>query len=328
LFDFLVIVYEQLIIFKPFNIYSNDIFMSHSRRKFIKQSSLALAGAALISNKTFSMAKASKTMLGIQLYSVRDDMKKDPTGTLKQLAAMGYKDVEHAGYRNRKFYGYSPEDFKKFLHDIGLNMVSGHSNLGAKAWDKTANDFTDVWKNTFEDAAAVGMKYVFSPGVDESLCKNEDDYKWYMDLFNKTGELAKKTGVQFGYHSESFEFDHYLNNKRLYDILLDTTDKNLVAQQIDIGNMYGPGARAMDYLKKYQGRFIAMHVKDEIKSNQANRDYESTVLGKGVIEVKNIIDYAKAHGTELFIIEQESYQDKTPIECAKEDLATMKQWGF
>jgi sugar phosphate isomerase/epimerase len=207
-------------------------------------------------------------------------------------------------------------------------MVSGHSHLGARQWDKSKNDFTDDWKQTFEDAAAVGMKYVFSPGVDESLSNNEDDYKWYMDLFNKTGELAKKSGIQFGYHSESYEFNHYLNNKRLYDILLDTTDKNLVAQQIDIGNMYGPGGRAMEYLKKYHGRFIAMHVKDEIKSSQPNRDYESTVLGKGVIGVKDILDYGRSSGIKLFIIEQESYQDKTPIECVKEDLATMKQWGY
>jgi len=302
--------------------------MNKSRRKFLKQSTLAAAGTVLISNNIFSMNKASTHVLGVQLYSVRDDMQKDPSGTLKQLAAMGYKDVEHAGYRKGKFYGYSPEDFKKLLHDLGLNMVSGHSHLGARQWDKSKNDFTDDWKQTLEDAAAVGMKYVFSPGVDESLSNNEDDYKWYMDLFNKTGELAKKSGIQFGYHSESYEFNHYLNNKRLYDILLDTTDKNLVAQQIDIGNMYGPGGRAMEYLKKYHGRFIAMHVKDEIKSNQPNRDYESTVLGKGVIGVKDILDYGRSSGIKLFIIEQESYQDKTPIECVKEDLATMKQWGY
>ena len=86
--------------------------MNKSRRTFIKQSSLAAAGAVLISNEIFSMNKASTHVLGVQLYSVRDDMQKDPSGTLKQLAAMGYKDVEHAGYRNRKFYGYSPEDFK------------------------------------------------------------------------------------------------------------------------------------------------------------------------------------------------------------------------
>jgi hypothetical protein len=80
--------------------------MNNSRRKFIKQSSIALAGAALISNKIFASANASGHIVGIQLYSVRDDMEKDPAGTLKQLAAMCYTHVEHAGYENRKFYGY------------------------------------------------------------------------------------------------------------------------------------------------------------------------------------------------------------------------------
>ena len=109
--------------------------MNNTRRKFIKQSGLAIAGAALVSNKIFATNNAGSYTLGIQLYSVRDDMKKDPAGTLKQLAAMGYKDVEHAGYENRKFYGYSIEDFKKLLSDTGLIMLSGHSFLGAEAWD-------------------------------------------------------------------------------------------------------------------------------------------------------------------------------------------------
>ena len=163
----------------------------------------------------------------------------------------------------------------------------------------------------------------------KSLCKNEDDYKRYMQLFNKTGELAKKSGIEFAYHNESYEFNHYFNNVRLYDILLKSTDKNLVAQQIDIGNMYAPGGRAMEYLKKYPGRFFAMHVKDEIKSASHTEDYESTVLGKGVVGVKEILDYAKKNGgTKQFTIEQESYQTKTPLECAKEDLMIMKQWGY
>lgn len=303
--------------------------MKTSRRKFIKQSGITLAGASIISNQLFSAEKKMEQIVGIQLYTVRDDMKKDPAATLKQLATIGYTHVEHAGYQDRKFYGYSIDEFKKLLSDLNLIMLSGHSYLGAEAWNKSTNDFTDEWKQTFEDAAAVGMKYVFSPGVDESLSKTESDYKWYMDLFNKTGELAKKSGIQFGYHSESSEFDHYLNNKRLYDILLDTTDKNLVAQQIDIGNMYGNGGRAMEYLKKYPHRFIAMHVKDEIKSTTHKNGYESTVLGKGVIGVKDILDYAKKDGTtKLLIIEQEAYQDKTPLVCAKEDLAAMKQWGY
>ncbi len=305
------------------------LIMNTSRRRFIKQSTLAVSGSLLISKALWAANTASHFIVGIQLYSVRDDMKKDPAGTLKQLAAIGYTHVEHAGYENRKFYGYEPDDFKRLLHDTGLTMLSGHSFVGADIWNKNKSDFTDEWKHTVEDAAKVGMQYIISPGVDENLCKKEDDFKWYLQLYNKTGELCRKSGIHFAYHNESYEFNHYLNNKRLYDLLLEGTDKNVVAQQIDIGNMYGAGGRGMDYLQRYPGRFISMHVKDEIKSDTHEGGYESCVLGKGIVETKNILAYAKQHsGIQQYIIEQESYGDQTPLACAKEDLAMMKNWGF
>ena len=109
--------------------------MNNSRRKFIKQSSMALAGAALISNKMFASANADSHIVGIQLYSVRDDMKKAPLDTLKQIAGMGYKNVEHANYVDRKFYGYSANEFKKVLDGLGLNMPSGHTVMSGEHWD-------------------------------------------------------------------------------------------------------------------------------------------------------------------------------------------------
>lgn len=305
--------------------------MNTSRRTFIKNSSITIAGAAMLPRIILQEQKNTDHVLGIQLYTVRDDMKNDPAGTLKRLAEMGYKHVEHAGYENRKFYGYSVSDFKKLLDDNGLKMASGHSFLGSKQWDKTINDFTNEWKYTIEDAAAVGMKYVISPGVDESLCKNTDDFKWYMQLFNKTGGLCKKAGINFAYHNESYEFNHSLDGTILYELLLQLTDQSLVFQQLDIGNMYEPGGKPLDYLKRYPDRFVLMHVKDEIKRDtpaQNGEIYESAVLGKGVIGVKGIVDFARKTGTKYFIIEQESYQDKTPLECADEDLKTMKKWGF
>ena len=304
--------------------------MNTSRRTFIKSSSIAIAGAAILPE---SILKQKKTdhILGLQLYTVRDDMKLDPAGTLKRVAQMGYRDVEHAGYHDRKFYGYSIADFKKLLNDNGLKMASGHNPLTAKYWDKRANDFTDEWKYTIEDAAAVGLKYMISPGVDESLCGSMDDFKFYMDMHNKTGALCKKAGIHFAFHNESYEFNHSLGGTVLYDLLLQLTDKSLVAQQIDIGNMYEPGGRALDYLKKYPGRFLLMHVKDELKRDTpaANGNmYESTLLGKGVVDVKEVIDFARKSGTKYFIIEQEEYQNKTPLDCSKDDLEKMKEWGF
>lgn len=306
--------------------------MKLSRRKFLVNGSLSLAGTMFFPNDIFANKKAMKNILGIQLYSVRDDMKKDPQGTLKQVAAMGYKNVEHANYIDRKFYGYTASEFKKVLNDLGLQMPSGHTVMSDKHWDKATKDFTDAWKQTVEDAATVGQRYVISPWLDESLRKNYDDLLGFLDIFNKSGELCKKSGMKFGYHNHNFEFQYSLNDKKIYDIILEHTDPALVLQQMDIGNMYGAGGRALDILKKYPGRFESMHVKDEIKAEKKGEmddNYESTILGKGIMPVKEIVDLArKSGGTTEFIIEQESYQGITPLECSQEDLKIMKSWGY
>ena len=301
--------------------------MKTSRRKFLKSSGMLVAGSALLPNSMFATAPGE--LMGIQLYSVRDDMKKDPLGTLKQLAGMGYKNVEHANYVNRKFYGYSAAEIKKILADLGLTMPSGHTVMGRQHWDSSAKDFTDEWKWTVEDAAVLGQKFVISPWLDATLRQNYDDMKRYMDVFNKSGELCKKSGMKFGYHNHDFEFSQKLNDVMVYDIILQNTDPSLVVQQLDIGNMYNAGAKALDVMNKYPGRFESMHVKDEIKASGGNDKYESTILGKGIIPVKEVIDLGrKSGGTIHFIIEQESYQGKTPLECAKEDYAMMKKWGY
>ncbi len=296
------------------------------------QSALTAAGTLILTPRLQALYRKKDLIMGLQLYSVRDDMKKDPLGTLKQLAAMGYKNVEHAGYSDRKFYGYSATDFKKVLDDLGLKMPSGHTVLSAKHWDAAKGDFTDEWKYTVEDAATVGESYVISPWLDESLRTNYDELLQFLQLFNKSGELCQKYGMKFGYHNHNFEFKDSLNGTLLYDIILEHTDPKLVIQQMDIGNMYGAGGRALDILKKHPGRFTSMHVKDEIKSKtggEMDDNYESTVLGKGLLPVHEIVEQFKSlGGTTEFIIEQESYQDLTPLESVKADLAVMKSWGF
>ncbi len=304
--------------------------MNTSRRTFLKNTSIALTGSVAFSNELFAQKKG-RQITGIQLYSIRDDMKKDPLGTLKQLKEMGYIYVEHANYVDQKFYGYPAAEFKKVLNDLGLKMLSGHTVMGRQHWDESKKDFTDLWKKTVEDAAVVGQEYVISPWLDESYRKTFDEMKRYMEVFNKSGELCRKSGMKFGYHNHNFEFSTRLNNMRLYDIILKYTDPKLVAQQMDIGNMYEAGGRAISLLKQYPGRFELLHVKDEIQTNKGETPgkYESAVLGTGIIGVKDVIDLAKrTGGTTQFIIEQESYQNKTPLECVKEDLNMMKKWGY
>lgn len=303
--------------------------MNTNRRTFIKRTSLTLAGVALFSDSIFSRFKEEQ-LTGVQLYSIRDAMKADPLNSLKRLAGMGYKNVEHANYVDRKFYGYNAKDFRKILDDLGLKMVSGHTVLRMQHWDNAAKDFTDEWKYTVEDAATLGQSFVISPWMDESLRKNYDDLLKFLELFNRNGELCKKSGMMFGYHNHDFEFSTNLNGRNLYDIILQNTDPKLVFQQIDMGNMYETGGLAQKYLEKYPGRFLSMHVKDEIKGQgDPGHQYESTILGKGVIDVKSVLDLArKTGGTRHFIIEQESYQGQDPMDAVKEDLAIMKKWGY
>jgi sugar phosphate isomerase/epimerase len=305
--------------------------MLASRRKFLTQSGMLLAGAAALPHQLLANF-ASNSVLGVQLYSVREDMKKDPLGTLKQLAAMGYKNVEHANYINRKFYGYTAKEFKKILDDMGMKMPSGHTVMERTHWDPSKKDFTASWKYTIEDAAIVGQQYVISPWLDEELRKTYDGLLAYMEVFNKSGELCKKSGMKFGYHNHNFEFSTKLNNQKVFDIMVKHTDPSLVAQQLDIGNMYGAGGRALEIVKQYPGRFELMHVKDEIKTatkGEMEDGYESTVLGKGVVGVKDVIDQGrKTGGTVHFVVEQESYQQLTPLQSMKADFDIMRKWGY
>jgi len=303
--------------------------MNISRREFLKNSGFTVAGTALFSKSLLALqSEKKKTITGVQLYSVSDDMKNDPAGTLKKLADMGYKYVEHANYVDRKFYGRTATEFKKLLDDLGLKMKSGHTVMGPKAWDVAKNDFTDAWKYTVEDAAVVGQEYVISPSLDESYRKDLDGLKRFLAVFNKSGELCKKSGMKFGYHNHDFEFSRKVDGMMLYDIILKETDPGLVIQQMDMGNMYSAGGRPMELLKQYPGRFQSFHVKDEIKVAGSEK-YESAILGSGIMEVKEVIDLAKKiGGTTHFIIEQESYQGKTPLECVEQDLKIMKKWGY
>jgi sugar phosphate isomerase/epimerase len=256
-------------------------------------------------------------------------MSKDPLGSLTELAKMGYVYLEHANYIDRKFYGYAATDFKKVLDGLGLKMISGHTVMGSQHWDEAKKDFSDSWKQTVEDAGILQQKYVVSPSMDESMRNNYDDFKRYMDVFNKCGELCNKQGMKFGYHNHSFEFSEKLNGEKLFDIMMKSMDPNLVVIQLDIGNLYNGGAVALDVVKQYPGRFENIHVKDEIASTEGNEKYVSTIIGEGIVDTKKVVDLAtEIGGTTCYIIEQESYQGKTPMECVKTDLEIMKKWGY
>jgi sugar phosphate isomerase/epimerase len=256
-------------------------------------------------------------------------MARDPLGSLTQVAKMGYEYVEHANYVNGKFYGYSPGEFRKVLDGLGLKMISGHTVMGKQHWDEARKDFSDSWKQTVNDAAVLGQEYVVSPSMDMTMRNNYDDFRKYMDVFNKCGDLCKRHGMKFGYHNHDFEFSEKLRGEKLFDIMMKSIDPDKVVIQLDIGNMYNGGAVALDVVKQYPGRFENLHVKDEILSSGGPEKYESTIIGKGIVNAREVVDLAtRIGGTRVYIIEQESYQGMSPMDCVKEDLRIMKEWGY
>lgn len=306
--------------------------MNSSRRSFLRNSAFGLGALAFASPALQGLAAVKyKKLVGVQLYSVRDDMRKDPQGTLNALAEMGYKYVEHANYMNRKFYGWEAKEFRKRLDDLGMKMPSGHTVMGKAHWDDAKNDFTDLWKYTVEDAAIMGQELVISPSIDMGIRKDKNLLLKYMEIFNKSGELCNKSGMRFGYHNHDFEFSEKLEGELLYDIMLNNTDPKLVAQQLDIGNMINGGGVPAEVMKKFPGRFVSMHVKDEVPAKTGHEHFESTILGKGSgqIDVQALVKLGdKEGGTKHFIIEQEAYQGLQPLDCMKENIAIMRGWGY
>jgi sugar phosphate isomerase/epimerase len=135
--------------------------------------------------------------------------------------------------------------------------------------------------------------------------------------------------MKFGYHNHDFEFSEKLNNEKLFDIMMKSMDPELVVVQLDMGNLYNGGGIALDVVNQYPGRFENVHVKDEIPATGGEEKYESTIIGTGIVNAKKVLKLAtKIGGTKVYIVEQESYQGKTPMECIKEDLEVMKKWGY
>ena len=301
--------------------------MKTSRRAFLKSGAMIALGTAILQRSAFAFV-AQKGIVGLQLYSVRDDMKSDPKGSLKKLADMGYKVVEHAGYANRKFYGFVPSEFKKILEELGMKMYSGHVDFGMQAWDASKNDFTDTWKQTVEDAAYMGQKFVLTPELAENAQKDYDALLKVIDLWNKCGELCQKYGMKFGYHDD-FNEDVVFNNMKLFDIIMKYSDPKISIHQFDIANLYNAsGTDPMDVIKKYPGRFVSLHVKDVLKEKNNDNKHDSTILGKGVLNIKDVVALGIKNGAWLMIIEQEAYQNESPMDCVKDDLAAMKKWGY
>ena len=179
-----------------------------TRRDFLKNSGTIAAGAFLFPSLISPFKKVNN--VGIQLYTFRKEMLADPAGTLKQLAALGIKQIESAGSEKGNYYGLKPAEMKKICKDLGMTLRSGHIHLDNK------------WQQTLEDAVISGQQYLICSSMPSSG-QTVDNYKKVAEKFNKAGEESKKANIKFGYHNHEYEFEEE-NGKVLYDVLLENTD--------------------------------------------------------------------------------------------------------
>lgn len=274
-----------------------------SRRVFIKSAS-ALSAAVLVKGPLSAFYKAP--LIGLQLYTVRDLMGKDPLGTLAKVAQIGYNSVENATYTgSQKFYGMDAATYKKTLKENGLAATSGHYRMGEETEKGAIVNGTILheWQRAVDDASAIGLKYMVCAYLSEKERGNLDHYKELADIFNKAGETCKKSGIQFCYHNHNFEFEAQ-DNILPYDILLDKTDKNLVKMELDLYWVKKAGQDPLALFAKHPGRFPLWHVKD--MSNTSEQSFAE--VGSGTIDFKTIFQHKNESGMKYFFVEQ----DKCP----------------
>jgi sugar phosphate isomerase/epimerase len=317
-----------------FNIHSKSKIMTHNRRIFLRNTGMLASGIVLTgigcaspSNKqegvkadsTGSMNSSAEDdgqvlkEFGLQLYTLRDILPKDPKGILKQVASFGYKQIE--GYEGPLgiFWGMTNKEFKKYLDELGLTYVSTHCD--------TKKDF----ERKAAEASEIGMKYLIEPYVGAQ--KTVDDYKKIAQRFNELGDICKKHGIRFAYHNHGYSFKE-IDGQFPQDIFMQNTNPETVDFEMDIYWVVTAGADPVQWLQKYPNRFRLCHIKDRKKDAQPSDEDASTDVGTGSIDFKKILKVAKASGVQYYIVEQERYDNSDPLKSAEADAKYLKTLKF
>lgn len=280
-----------------------------NRRTFLQSS---LAAPTLLSLRFSAFASEHQiSPIGLELYTVRHLMETDIPGTLSKVAAVGYKEVEFAGYFN-----LSPKDLRGIIDRLGLTAPSCHVKYAA---------VQNQWPETIEAAHTLGHKFIVCPWIDDSQRQTPGGYQRAADLFNKAGEASRKAGIQFAYHNHFWEFipSSLLGGKLPYDFLLESTDPANLKMELDLCWITVARKDPLAYFMKYPGRFVLSHIKDISKLPQLDMSRDSkamiddvamnfTAIGGGLMDWKKLLPAAQEAGVQHFFVEND--EPKEPIE--------------
>ena len=278
----------------------------NTRRNFLKTSTAWTLGTLLIPDLVNAARPHWNRDAGVQLYTVRKDMLQDAAGTLRKIAAMGYKEVESAASEKGAYYGLKPAEIKKICHDLGMTLRSGHVHYDESTWQKT-----------IAEAAEAGQQYLIVPVMPVSG-QTAGDYEQAAAIFNRAGEACSRSGITFGYHNHDSEFQQ-VDGQVLYDVLLKNTDPQFVKMEMDLGWVIVTGNDPLDYFSNYPGRFPLWHLKD-----MDLKEKHSVEFGKGGLDIRKMLAHTKQAGMKYFFIEQEEYTG-TALECLSYNIQYLKK---
>ena len=271
---------------------------TNSRRNFLKQASF-LSAAIMLPFTGFSIPENGSYKMGLQLFTIRDAMKRDPIGSLKIVASLGYKDLELYGYDGEKgsYYGYKASDFKHILDDLQLTASSGHYNF-SDYFEQPIDQLKRYADQCIEGALALNKRYITWPWLHPDY-RTLNNFKILSEKLNKLGEQVNDAGLGFAYHNHDFEFtDH--SGETGYDIILRETDPTLVKLQMDLyWVMHSSKVSPAELIANQPGRYVMWHIKD---MDKISRDY--TELGNGSIDYVKLLSTIPTEGLEFYYLEQ------------------------
>jgi sugar phosphate isomerase/epimerase len=281
--------------------------MTLDRRTFI-----GTMGAALLAGR--KGVAASIPRLGAQLYTVRTEMEKDFDGTLAKVAAIGFREVEFAGYFNQ-----TPQQVRDALKRHRLTSPSAHIDYPSLTGDK--------WARAIESARTIGHTYLINAWIDPSIRNEPDAWKGIAETYNRAGAASKRAGIQFAYHNHNFEFESLKaqDGKLPYDILLESCDPALVKMEMDLCWISAARKDPLEYFRRYPGRFPLVHVKG-LKKVPAAPPGEAVLIDSvlpditdvghdDVIDWKRIFAQSRTAGIRHYFVEHD--MPKQPFESLK-----------
>jgi sugar phosphate isomerase/epimerase len=280
-----------------------------NRRKFFQTSGAVALGTAVFGSRSFADAETSGTMAppaGLQLYTVTNKIEEDLIGTLKEIASIGYRELESAGNRKGGYYGLKPKEFAAKVKEFGLGWKAHHATgafrrpgnapAGAAALPPRKN-LADNYQEIVDDVAEGGVSYLV---CSSTPIDTMDDIKRSIDILSRTGEACRKAGIGFAFHNHVKEFEK-VDGVLPYDMFLAQISQDILKMELDLAWVTRAGVDPLELFKKYPGRFPLWHVKDLDRVTQ--RPVE---VGAGYVDLARVFADAKTAGLQHIFVEQDA----------------------